>query len=63
MQGAALTAGHAVEQVVGRPFKFARILRVVRYVDGLQTLASTIAAALPATLQVHEKIHTQCYDA
>jgi hypothetical protein len=38
--------------VVGRPFKFARVLRVVRYVDGLQTLASTIAAALPATLQV-----------
>jgi hypothetical protein len=38
--------------VVGRPFKFARILRVVRYVNGLQTLASTIMAALPATLQV-----------
>lgn len=40
------------EQVVGRPFKFARILRIVRYVNGLQTLASTIMAALPATLQV-----------
>ena len=39
---------------MGRPFKFARILRVVRYVDGLQTLASTIAAALPATLQVRK---------
>ncbi len=39
-------------QVVGRPFKFSRILRIVRYIGGLQTLASTIASALPATLQV-----------
>ncbi len=43
-------------QVVGRPFKFSRIIRVVRYIDGLQTLSATIMAALPATLQVRQHL-------
>ena len=39
-------------QVANRPFRFLRIVRVIRYVRGLRTLASTIVAAIPATLQV-----------
>lgn len=38
-------------QLVGRPFRFARIARIVRYIDGLSKVAVTIMAALPVTLQ------------
>ena len=40
-----------VVQLVGRPFRFARIARIVRYFDGLSKVTVTIMSALPVTLQ------------
>lgn len=45
-------SGWVTVQVVGRPFRFARIARIVRYMDGLSKVSATIVAALPVTLQV-----------